>query len=198
MIESDSYINQIEEKLDNIDDEDFKKLIHRLIAERNYLKNYINIDALTGAYNRRILEHIREYSVICMIDIDNFKELNDTYGHDAGDDVLRIIAYTLIHHARVTDFIVRLGGDEFLVIFKDCKIETVKNRMTAVQNEVFRNNSLPCNLTLSIGISTYKEENTINDTIKEADTALYESKAYRNNTIVEYKPKELKLGIEKA
>ena len=96
------------------------------------------------------------------------------------------------------DFIVRLGGDEFLVIFKDCKIETVKNRMTAVQNEVFRNNSLPCNLTLSIGISTYKEENTINDTIKEADTALYESKAYRNNTIVEYKPKELKLGIEKA
>lgn len=87
-------IKLIQEKLKNVQDIELQQLIYQLIKDNLNLQNERNVDPLTGLYNRRILEEIRQNSsptIAIMCDIDNFKEINDTYGHDKGDYVIQKI-----------------------------------------------------------------------------------------------------------
>lgn len=193
MNESDLYIKELTEKLENIEDKELLILIKRLIEERNYLSEIVNIDALTGLNNKRILEHIREYSSVVMCDIDNFKNINDTLGHDTGDLVIKNIAKILKESTRSKDYICRFGGDEFLIAFVDCSDEIVYKRIQEIREKVTKNVKFSSfgDITMSFGISSSKNE-PLDVLIKEADIALYESKNLGKNRITKYEKEKVK------
>ena len=171
-------IEYILSNVEKIKDKQLKENIYNLVNERNYLMRLVRIDTLTGAYNRRILKNISDYSVVVLCDIDNFKEINDQYGHDTGDVVLKTLSRILIDNSGVNDVVCRYGGDEFLIIYCDQGVELVKNRMNVINNIISNSINLPeLKISFSAGISKYKQSNSLNETIKEADIALYEAKS---------------------
>lgn len=192
MTEFDNYIDidYIINNLDLINDNSFKIQILKLINERNRLLSIIKKDSLTGAYNRRVLENIDDFSVVALCDIDDFKMINDTYGHDLGDRVLKTVTKVLIDNTRGTDIVCRYGGDEFLIVFKTCSLEVVKKRMEIVSKIIansFKNSSV--SVSFSVGISCFKDGLTLDEVIKEADIALYNKKENGKSGISIYKQK---------
>lgn len=182
------YIEKIKKKLEKIDDQELSNLINRLINERNYLENVANIDPLTGLYNRRILERIRECSGILMCDIDNFKTINDTYGHDTGDYAIKSVANILLRNTRINDYVCRLGGDEFFIVFNDCEEEIILERCKKINNEVSSEIKLPDHIvTLSLGIAYNKNNESVKTLLTKADEALYISKNSGKNQASIYK-----------
>ena len=179
-----NYIDTIISKLDTIEDNELKDLIIKLIEERNHLITVSNIDPLTGVYNRRIISHIRDFTSVAVCDADDFKQINDTLGHAAGDMVLQEIAKTLIENSRSNDYVCRYGGDEFLVIFCGADKNIVKKRMNDVVQSISNQTNFPnYDITISVGISSYKEGDTLESVINEADQALYVSKQSGKNAI---------------
>lgn len=194
MYEEDNYIQLLKEKLENIKEEDLKKLIYRLIDERNYLSNVVNIDPLTGLYNRRILERIRDCNIALMCDIDNFKEINDTYGHDVGDYVIKNIGSVLHENTRINDYVCRLGGDEFFIGFTNCEYDFILERCEKIKKEINDRIKLPNHtVTISIGIALNKENESITSLMKKADEALYTSKNNGKNQVSFYEERQVKL-----
>ena len=175
------------------------KLRTEELANANILlTQQANFDALTGLANRylffdRLRQAIaqakrRNYSLaILFIDLDGFKNVNDSYGHDIGDEVLKKIAIRLEQHLRDEDTASRLGGDEFAIILNsvtDVKfINMVTEKMINATNQplnITDNNIL---MSASIGISIYPENNTDPDILlKQADIAMYKSKDKGKNT----------------
>ncbi len=183
-IDESNYIDSIKSKLTNIDDIELRNLIERLIEEREQLAEILDVDPLTGLYNRRILDRIRDFTTVAICDIDNFKQINDTYGHLIGDKVLQIIAHTLSKNVRVNDYVCRFGGDEFILIFCGADENVVKRRMEKLIESV--NSMLILNdfkITVSIGVSSYKRGISLKNVINQADKALYISKETGKNAV---------------
>jgi len=159
-------------------------------------------DGLTGIHNRRFLEEYIEQAQaqiqrdgtsyeIMMIDIDFFKLVNDTYGHDAGDAVITALAGILKSSIRDSDMAVRYGGEEFLVMLRNSTHESAmriaSNILSTFKETNFHFGSETVTKTLSIGISRLPQDSsTIWKAIKYADTALYEAKNSGRNKIVEF------------
>ena len=125
---------------------------------------------MIGAYNRRILSNINSYSVIVLYDVDDFKVINDTYCHDVGDNVLKIVTKILMNNTRSTNIVCRYGGDEFLIIFSNCSKELVERRMhiaSKLITDYFKN--LNISVSFSVVISCYEEGKMIQDVIKNVD-----------------------------
>lgn len=155
-------------------------------------------DALTGLLNRyglqRVLSHehaeARRYAraLSClMVDLDNFKTINDTFGHMAGDALLRRVAAILSEIVRRSDMVSRYGGDEFLVLLPETDLEgadalSEKIRAT-VAAEVFGDTEPRFQLTLSIGAATLYDDESGNDMIARADMALYAAKEQGRNRV---------------
>ncbi len=159
-------------------------------------------DGLTGLHNRRYLDsHLkllidrslargRQMSV-CMTDIDRFKLINDTYGHDVGDVVLREFASRLRTAVRGADLACRYGGEEFVLVMPDTSAETAaavaeRLRMT-IEQEPFRlsDGGVPLQVTASIGIASLLPQGDAAETLlKRADNALYEAKRAGRNRVV--------------
>lgn len=149
-------------------------------------------DSLTGLLNRRGFETVLEgletekkpFSVLA-IDIDYFKKVNDTYGHDAGDKLLICFAETLKKQAREKDFIIRAGGEEFFILLPSSdgdKAEIIAERIRKSIEST--NYPLVGNITASIGISHYSNyDEPIDETLKLADQALYKAKSNGRNRI---------------
>lgn len=154
-------------------------------------------DPLTGLPNRRALEdefakaiaraqrHQRMLAMV-MLDLDDFKPINDTYGHIEGDRVLRVIAERLQAHLRRTDFVARLGGDEFVLLIEDAnnwdEISTVLNKLSeAIQLPLPLEDGRHIQVSFSAGVASYPHIDTDNpDTLmRAADQALYENKAHK-------------------
>lgn len=187
-MEDNNYIEELLDKLSVIDDEELKSMILRLIEEINYLKTFANIDPLSGLNNRRLLEKIRNYEFVSMIDVDNFKTINDTYGHSIGDNVIRIISSILKNNSRSEDYIIRYGGDEFLMIFTGGTYNIITDRMDKIRKEVSEKIKIPnYNVTLSIGLVPYDDNLSLEDTIKKADELMYNSKKEGKNQIYSLK-----------
>ena len=182
MNENDSYVAKISEKIENISDSELKNLVTRLIDERNYLSEIVQIDPLTGLYNRRILPRIRKCSAVVMFDIDDFKDINDSLGHDAGDNVIQKIGQIIKNNTRLSDYVCRTGGDEFLIAFTDCSLEVVSSRVEKICKEITDSIELPnLHVTLSGGIASNKDNESIEELMKKADIALYKSKKEGKN-----------------
>ena len=194
----DDYIDIIESKLDTINDDELKYLIIKLINERNFLTETLDIDPLTGVYNRRVLDRVRDFTTVAMCDVDYFKNVNDSFGHQKGDSILKQISQILVRHSRVNDFVCRYGGDEFLIIFCGANEMVVKNRMEAVLREINTINlSDEYTASASIGIASKIDEENLSDIIKKADEALYESKNSGRNAVRCYSELQLE-NNEKA
>lgn len=163
---------------------------------RNLHKSYFllaNLDTLTKIHNRRYFNHSLNSLVeknipfsLILIDLDNFKHLNDTEGHHHGDYVLKIIADIMKEYTRTTDIIARFGGDEFAIILPETSKEKGKTIAERIRNSVLVNPKfIPYSqVSLSMGIATYpKDGETIEEIIQKADEALYVAKARGKNYI---------------
>lgn len=151
-------------------------------------------DSLTGLYNRRYFYEILEMEFkrarrnnisisLLFIDVDNFKKINDTYGHKYGDHVLVKLANTLKKEIRDVDIISRWGGEEFIVLLNDTDIDgsrVVAERLrVAVEKQKFQTD-----ITISIGVTSSDGSISIEKIVSLADDALYKAKEQKNMVIV--------------
>jgi diguanylate cyclase (GGDEF)-like protein/PAS domain S-box-containing protein len=158
-------------------------------------------DALTGMYNRHYLEETmsrelyrqersRQPLSVIMMDMDRLKQINDMYGHAAGDAVLRELGKLIKRSIRVSDMPCRFGGDEFILVMPDTTIETAVRRAEFIA-ETFKQHSIPFGtqtlggFTLSIGVScTSSHGHTSQDLLDAADRALYQAKRNGRDRVV--------------
>lgn len=175
---------------------------HLLIVHKQAetLKKQACIDFLTGIYNSRKfnslyngrlnrLEKENQTFSVLMIDIDFFKKINDTYGHLAGDKVLKNLGCILNMFSRKSGIIGRVGGEEFCILLegynKDKVFEYGENLRRYIENSIFFISSTQqIHITVSIGISTYKETDSDIDNMREfADQKLYQAKESGRNKV---------------
>ena len=152
-----------------------------------------NLDTLTKIHNRRFFNNSMNSLIsknipfsLILIDLDNFKMLNDTEGHSHGDYVLKIIANIMKQYTRNTDVIARFGGDEFAIILPETSKEKSKAIAERIRNSVMVNPKfIPyAQVSLSMGISAYPNDgHTMNEIIEKADEALYIAKSRGKNYI---------------
>jgi len=180
-----------------------KRFQERLRATYEISLSMALTDSLTGLYNRRYLEvHLdkqlkknqenRKSMAVLMIDIDHFKKVNDTYGHKAGDDVLKIVAARLKDNLRSFDMVARLGGEEFVAILPDVfemRAHMVAERLRrAIADEPFDVGlpEGPLRVTTSVGGVMIKHEghDTVVQSLDRADKMLYEAKEGGRNCVV--------------
>jgi two-component system cell cycle response regulator len=158
------------------------------------------VDALTGLHNRRYLEthlaalldqattHGRPLSLM-ILDIDHFKRVNDTYGHDAGDDVLKVFAQRVKNAVRQVDLVCRLGGEEFVIVMPDTPLDIGQKIGERVRQSIegglfpIENASRHIPVTVSVGIADADRRSTADILFKRADRALYRSKNEGRNRV---------------
>ena len=171
------------------------------------LETNAQTDSLTGLYNRKYLDYTIpqiQYQInratilfgLLLIDIDHFKKVNDTYGHDIGDKVIQIVANTLTENTRNSDVIIRYGGEEFLILLYNCDANFISEVAYKIKDSL-QNKKIPLGdsyiqKTISIGTSLYPKDNeNFNTCIKYADLALYKAKNTGRNKIVTFSAKLL-------
>jgi diguanylate cyclase (GGDEF)-like protein len=122
-----------------------------------------------------------------MLDIDNFKKLNDTYGHPAGDFILKRVTEIMKHEFRETDIVGRYGGDEFIIVLRDCSVENafnvVEKLRLKVETEIFRYSGNDIHVTISAGISLNDKNDRKHRVVERADEALYRAKNAGRNRV---------------
>lgn len=161
------------------------------------LEKALTIDYLTQAYNRnklkdisdesgfRLLDSMGEKACIMVVDIDYFKKVNDTYGHSGGDQVLVYLVETIKSCIREEDYVIRWGGEEFVIILTDCELEDAKSIAENIHQKIQSSRSPVCSFTISIGVSGYDGMNYYT-AINNADRALYVAKKTGRNKVVCY------------
>lgn len=196
------------EKLENIIEERTQELLEtneklrneieeREIIERK-LRYYATTDTMTGVFNRmtglvflenqiKIAKRNNNYLVVCFIDIDNLKAVNDLHGHKEGDILIVNVSRILKSVIRESDSICRMGGDEFLIIFPDCNIDQVNIIWQRVDKEIEKYNSSVVDhqiIKLSYGFAEYNPENNISveEIIVRADMEMYKEKSRHSST----------------
>lgn len=157
------------------------------------------IDDLTKIYNRRYLEMYMEKAIpfaernghpltMVMFDIDHFKNINDSYGHNAGDMILQKLGKVIKETLRKPDVIIRTGGEEFLIILPDCSlnrgIKLAERIRTKVQSTKFVYNGNQIIVTISLGVTEYISGQDLNQLMECADMALYKAKESGRNKVM--------------
>ena len=167
---------------------------------------HATLDALTGFYNRRQLEErikqevssaVRQKTPLCaiMTDIDHFKQVNDTYGHAVGDEVLRTVAKTIRAQLREYDIAGRYGGEEFAILLPFTRLEeakmvaerlrsSVEKRIVDISRINAEAETKSINVTISLGVYEFNPRDKDGDLLKKADKALYTAKETGRNRVV--------------
>ena len=171
-----------------------KKMRDQFELERELIE-LATKDKLTGAFNRHKWDEQANQSIsfakrgnlfsIAMIDVDHFKQINDTYGHDVGDLVLQQLVVQVGKSITETDMLFRLGGEEFVVLLKDTKVldaQKAAERLRLLLQDM-RHEGLP-NITVSIGVTEYQAGDDLDAIVKRADTLLYKAKHEGRNQVV--------------
>lgn len=185
------YVMEMIQNLDEsiqIDQEGYDKLISKLSGYNEKLYT----DVLTGIYNRRFFEekikNMEDEAGIAVIDLDDFKLHNDTYGHSAGDAALITTANIIKKYIRKTDILIRYGGDEFLLIFPSIKKHIFEDKLKLIREKI-HDTIVPkyekMQLSVSIGGAIFREGN-IEDAIASADRQMYIAKNYKNMVVTEW------------
>jgi diguanylate cyclase len=160
-------------------------------------------DQLTGAYNRRgLAEHFqREISraertnsdlSVALIDVDNFKQLNDRYGHLAGDDALKYLVDVIKHNLRPADIVARFGGEEFVLLMPDTPVDEAIDTVQRLQRELTRTFFMANNdrlvITFSAGVAKWHLGEQDIEVIERADQAMYQAKISGKNRVISAEP----------
>jgi diguanylate cyclase (GGDEF)-like protein len=179
-----------------------KRLRRQLLEKQDQfyiLRNLAMIDPLTGLYNRRFAEQRLAAEVarserrghpltVLTLDLNNFKEINDTFGHPAGDQVLQEFASRLNKVIRGSDLAVRLGGDEFLVVLPECTLEQLKLVLERLRSFELDWQGQKILVTFSAGWKDYEMGDRPEEMLAQADQALYTSKRVSKKPIDNEKP----------
>ena len=174
-----------------------------LIKSKDFEYQYklATIDGLTELYNHRFFQETLQKQIeisqrynqpfsLIIIDIDFFKKFNDTYGHQAGDAVLKQVAETLKKESRATDFVCRYGGEEMSIILPNTNAEEAlfsarRINKSIAEKAFYLNNSETGNVTISVGVATFPEDaSTSQDLIEFADKGLYYANEHGRNQVV--------------
>jgi diguanylate cyclase (GGDEF)-like protein len=170
-----------------------------LTVHRLDLNKMAQTDALTGLLNRRAFEEILRRELLrcersggvmglMLIDLDYFKQVNDSLGHFAGDDVLRRIATALRESTRPSDVLARYGGEEFVVLLRNAALEESRVAAERIRQRIANVGELPGSVTLtgSIGVAVSEPRDSTTDFLLRADEALYRSKREGRNQVSVY------------
>ena len=179
--------------------QDAESRIHALEAKLQHLSELVREDQLTGSLNRRGLDDVfdretarsdRRGTPLCVsvLDLDDFKKLNDTYGHIAGDAALKHLVKIVKETLRSMDVIARFGGEEFLILMPETTIEAAASTMTRLQRELTKHFFLHDNekvlITFSAGVALRRPNEEQTDLVKRADKAMYTAKQTGKNRVV--------------
>ena len=172
---------------------------NKLYNQNKQLDTIANTDPLTGLYNRRtmtkhIMDFLSDYKInkqpfsIIICDIDNFKIINDTYGHEGGDEVLRSLSRTFESLTRDKDFLCRWGGEEFLILLKNTDLYLARSiadriRVNVENSEIIYNDNT-IKITITLGVASVTEEQDYDILFKLADERLYKGKNSGKNVVV--------------
>jgi diguanylate cyclase (GGDEF)-like protein len=164
------------------------------------LNKMARVDQLTGMFNRKYLDEFAETAIpqalrsevpygILMIDIDFFKMINDTYGHDVGDEAIRVVSRVIKESIRSSDVAIRFGGEEFIVLLHNCDREHIKEVAekirTSFEKQKISADSKTFTKTLSVGAVMFPDDSSsIWKCIKYADISLYHAKEHGRNQVV--------------
>ncbi len=172
--------------------------VTEMIIKQRMLEYKATHDTLTGIYNRQKLEELfsrlcrysdrrKEQVGLIMFDIDHFKNINDTYGHDAGDRVLVVIASLVENHIREYDLFGRWGGEEFIVVMRYASAEETYLKARFLRREIEKM-QIPniAKITASFGVTTLHPSDTTQSLLKRVDEALYQAKHSGRNCVVQY------------
>ena len=166
-----------------------------ILVEKDIYKELSEIDALTQVYNRRAMDakltellnlakrYNRPLSLI-MFDIDRFKNINDTFGHETGDLILKELAAAAKENLRTTDFFARYGGEEFMVIAPETSLKTAKELAERLRLKIHEHDfKIGINVTISLGVTSLTAEDSEQSIINRADSALYKAKEGGRNLV---------------
>lgn len=184
----------------------------KILEMQNELKKQANIDYLTGLYNRRYFDNIsknflrlvkreKEQMSLILLDIDRFKDINDTYGHFIGDNVIKNLATLLKNSTRESDVISRFGGEEFAILLPHTNkngastiAESIRQKVESLNIEI--NDGKIVSFTISLGVESINsyENNAVYEALNRADIALYTAKKSGRNQTVVYNTRKKQLN----
>jgi diguanylate cyclase len=179
--------------------DDAEKRINELQEELDKASTLVRHDQLTGSLNRRGLEEtfesevsraLRRKSQLCvaLLDIDNFKKLNDSLGHEAGDAALIHLVTVIRETLRPQDTLARFGGEEFVILLPDTSLPDAKKALVRLQRELTKRFFLHDNekvlITFSAGLTNFRSDDTQASVTKRADEAMYQAKNTGKNRVV--------------
>ena len=170
------------------------KQYQNMLKTLNYMQESMYLDGLTEVYNRRYLEDEmfkkEDVTVLAMVDLDYFKEVNDQFGHLAGDQALQEVAHILKKNVRDRDAVLRYGGDEFMILFYHMPANLLEERLNFIRREVeklvipdYPHLKLTC--TIGCACGTYQQQ-----LLKQADKMMYQAKIQRNSVKIHYGKEE--------
>jgi diguanylate cyclase len=157
------------------------------------------LDAVTGlpnrlAYEERVEQEMARWKrfddplTLLIWDVDDFKSINDRFGHQAGDKALRVIAQSLKARLRETDFIARFGGEEFVCLLCGAQgkeaLSVAEEMRRSVESNAFHSQGKPVPVTISCGVASFQTGETLDDVFSRADRALYQAKKSGKNRCV--------------
>ncbi len=162
----------------------YNDMFEKVMANQEELSFAANHDPLTGLYNRNVFDKVRNSDerrahALLLVDMDKFKEVNDNYGHDTGDMVLKKVADILKNSFRNEDYVCRIGGDEFAVIMVHAGPELkdlIRNKMIRANEKLADTSDGLPQVSLSVGVAFSQPGSISEDIFKNADLALYRLK----------------------
>ena len=175
-----------------------QELESKLIEYNAQLEKQANTDTLTGLYNRRKAMEYMEYLVknqsgscgfsLCICDIDFFKKVNDNYGHDFGDEVLKSLSKLFLEEIGEKNFAARWGGEEFLLLFPECNGDNASDILEKLRRKIknmkVKKDDLEISVTMTFGLAEYDFINGLTATISEADKKLYMGKEKGRDIVI--------------
>ena len=177
--------------------------LHKAVDAAETLEKLAYHDGLTGAHNHRYFYETAEREMnkckaegapfsLIYLDIDNFKMINDTYGHTVGDGILKILVSRVSNTLRKEAVITRYGGEEFVIIMPGINVDDAKKTAWRIRDGVeaakFMVEGLQIDVTVSVGLAQYDPKDSLSTLVIKADTALYAAKSCGKNTVVVYEP----------
>ena len=194
-IDGEPYVMEMIKDLDErtlLDSEGYEKLLSHLTVYNEKLYK----DALTGAYNRRFYEDevkdMKGPAGVAVIDLDDFKIYNDTYGHHAGDLALETAADIIRRYVRKSDMLIRYGGDEFLLILPDIQSDIFADKLKMIQERIYEATIAGYNrlqMSVSIGGVMFNSGD-IKEAVSRADKLMYRAKKRKNMVVTEWDVKD--------
>ncbi len=174
----------------------YKEALEKNMLLNNKLKKQATYDMMTETYNRNAGLELLELNIaqvlrnkfplsIAFVDADGLKKVNDEYGHEMGDKYLNIIVDNLRAHLRSADYIIRVGGDEFVVVYYDCSLSNAEE-IIANAHKTLKASNCPFNCDFSYGVATFNKEYMIDSMtlLNEADKKMYEQKKRKKSCVV--------------